>query len=182
ANQEKIRVELYDGLQNVLTTNDEALQDSSHIRKKIILLSSFIELQTALLPGQSAYDHPDLCARVFNMKLNALLDDILKKEIFSKTTAYIYVIEAQKYGLLHTHMLKMLADEDKPYTTDDFDLIVLAEISNSDKYSNEYVTVVKYMMHRPCGVTNIKALYMQNGKCSKGYPKLFQSVFCENED
>ncbi|CAG8584602.1 12428_t:CDS:2, partial [Racocetra persica] len=83
------------------------------------------------------------------MKLNALLDDILKKGIFSKTTAHIYVIEAQKHSFLHAHILKMLADEDKPRTTDNFDLIVSAEISNLDK------------------------------KYSKGYPKPFQSVFCE---
>jgi hypothetical protein len=37
------------------------------------------EITEALLPGQTAQDRPDLVARVFNLKLEALLKDIIKR-------------------------------------------------------------------------------------------------------
>ena len=45
---------------------------------------------------------PDLVARVFKFKLDALLDDIEKHHVLGKPIAKIHVIEFQKRGLPHT--------------------------------------------------------------------------------
>src|SRR5271156_1781984 len=67
------------------------------------------EIQNALLPGQTAQDRPELISRVFNMKLKAIFNDILKENIFGKVLAYLYTIEFQKRGLPHAHVLLILA-------------------------------------------------------------------------
>ena len=41
----------------------------------------------------SPEDRPDITARVFKIKLNALMAEILKNGIFGKSVAHIYVIE-----------------------------------------------------------------------------------------
>ncbi|KAG8680660.1 hypothetical protein FRC09_018063, partial [Ceratobasidium sp. 395] len=40
------------------------------------------EIRDALLPGQTTGDCPDLATRVFELKREALLNDITKKHIF----------------------------------------------------------------------------------------------------
>ena len=57
------------------------------------------EIQNELKPFETANDRPDLCARVFNLKLKTLLDDILKNHILGDIVAHVYVIEFQKRGL-----------------------------------------------------------------------------------
>ena len=42
------------------------------------------EINSALLFGQKHTDRPDLCARVFKLKLGFLMDDLLKKRILGK--------------------------------------------------------------------------------------------------
>ena len=53
-------------------------------------------------------------ACVFHIKLSELLDDIMKRHIFGVTMAIanLHVIEFQKRGLPHTHMLFILRSED----------------------------------------------------------------------
>ena len=51
------------------------------------------EIQNALLLGQTAQDRPELISHVFNMKLKAIFNDILKENIFGKVLAYLYTIE-----------------------------------------------------------------------------------------
>jgi hypothetical protein len=63
------------------------------------------EIERELLPGQTSYDHPDLVARVFEMKKNIVLDYIYKHGVFGATVAYVYTIEFQKCGLPHMHCL-----------------------------------------------------------------------------
>jgi len=142
---------------------------------------NWLDIQKALLSGQKAQDRPDICARIFRIKLQALLKDILQNDIFGKSLAHIYVIESQMRGLLHAHILIMLSSDCKPHTPEDYDRIVSAEIPNIDIYPDEHATIIKCMMHGPCGVYNMHAPCMVNGKCSKGYPKTFQSVTCQNE-
>lgn len=54
------------------------------------------EIKAELLPGQQANDRPDLIARVFNLKLKALLREIEYDEIFGRVSAIIHVVEFQK--------------------------------------------------------------------------------------
>ena len=78
--------------------------------------------------NEEASNRVDSTARVFNVKLNAVLDDIYKKGIFGKVVANIYVIEFQKRGLPHAHILIILEGQYKFRSTDDYDNIVCAEI------------------------------------------------------
>lgn len=86
----------------------------------------------------------------------------------------LMVIEFQKRGLPHSHILLILAHDDKPTTADDIDTIVSAEIPNpalSDQARRLHAIVMKNMVHTECGNANARAPCMQNGICSKGFPK-----------
>ncbi len=51
-----------------------------------------------------------ITARVFRLKLQCIMDDKLKRHIFGKVIAMMYVIEFQKRGLPHAHILLILDD------------------------------------------------------------------------
>mmetsp|Transcript_28523 Transcript_28523/g.45741 ORF Transcript_28523/g.45741 Transcript_28523/m.45741 type:complete len:259 (-) Transcript_28523:103-879(-) len=63
------------------------------------------EILAALQPGQIPADRPDIVARVFKLKLEEFLDDIGKGEIFGELAARMHVVEFQKRGLPHVHIL-----------------------------------------------------------------------------
>ncbi|KAG2887376.1 hypothetical protein PC114_g18856 [Phytophthora cactorum] len=79
------------------------------------------EIQDSLLPGQTASDQPDIVARVFKMKLKALLEDIVKNRVFGGLQAYVCVIEFQKRGLPHAHISVILSGDSKPRSSADYD-------------------------------------------------------------
>lgn len=91
------------------------------------------EFKSALFNGQSPADRPDLTARVFHQKLKELLNDIVEKEAFGKPLAYVYVIEFQKRGLPHCHILIILNYNSKPLSPDDYDKFVSVEIPDASK-------------------------------------------------
>ncbi|UYV75635.1 hypothetical protein LAZ67_13000809 [Cordylochernes scorpioides] len=70
------------------------------------------EITGNLEPWQKAEHRPDLVARAFNLKLKELLKEI-KSGLFGKLTAMVHVIEFQKRGLPHAHILIKLAAEAK---------------------------------------------------------------------
>ena len=131
------------------------------------------EIIAELLPGQTAQDRPELVARVFKLKLNALLHDLTKKMVLGWTVAFVYVIEFQKRGLPHAHILLILHPADKPRTPADIDSIVCAEIPSQTDYPELYDTVISCMLHGPCGTAKPTSPCMQDGKCNKRYPKAF---------
>jgi len=82
-------------------------QDSMTIVRQMGRLSLFItftanlkgdEIVYELLPGQAANDRPDLVARVFHMKQQAMLQEIKNDHIFSKCRGVVWTIEYQKHG------------------------------------------------------------------------------------
>ncbi|UYV62947.1 hypothetical protein LAZ67_2002586, partial [Cordylochernes scorpioides] len=70
------------------------------------------EITENLEPWQKAEHRPDLVSRIFNLKLKELLKEI-KAGLFGKLTAMVHVIEFQKRGLPHAHILIILAAEAK---------------------------------------------------------------------
>ena len=86
------------------------------------------EITEALLPGQQAKDRPDIISRVFKNKLKSLMADLVKDDIFGKCVAHVYVIEFQKRGLPHAHILIWLSHSCKIKTADDVDSIISAEL------------------------------------------------------
>ncbi|CAF4358667.1 unnamed protein product [Rotaria socialis] len=92
------------------------------------------EIQEQLFPGQTPSDRPDLITRVFKLKLNELIDDIFKKHILGRTIANVFVIEFQKRGLPHCHMLIILNSEDKIKSDNHIDRIVCSEMPDAARF------------------------------------------------
>ena len=145
--------------------------------------SSWPEIQRGQLYNQKASDRPDLCARVFNLKLRELMNDLTKKHVPGRAVAvHIYTNEYQKRGLPHAHILLIVDSQDKPQTPDDYDKIISAKIPDRTRYPLTYDTVVKYMIHGPCGLLNTNAVCMNAELgCLKQYPKDFVEDTSINE-
>ncbi|GBN38461.1 hypothetical protein AVEN_85683-1 [Araneus ventricosus] len=88
------------------------------------------EILNALESQQRPGNRSDIIVRIFKMKLTELLDDLLKKNIFSKVIAYIDVIEFQKRGSPHAHILLTLDLCSKIRNNVDIDNFVCAELPN----------------------------------------------------
>ncbi|KAB2624893.1 hypothetical protein D8674_016553 [Pyrus ussuriensis x Pyrus communis] len=128
---------------------------------------SWEEIKSELLAGQTPQDRPDLLTRVFRAKLEQLKEDIIEKGVLGSVVAYAYVIEFQKRGLPHVHMLVVLDENDKINNPDEYDRIVRAEIPNEDVEPQLYNVVLKHMIHGPCGIHNLQSPCMKNGSCKR---------------
>lgn len=125
---------------------------------------------------------PDVVARVFDVKLRALLDDITKNKIFGRALAYQAVVEWQKRGLPHAHILVYLHKDDTPKTPEGYDRFVSAELPSRDQNPELLDLVKTHMIHGPCGYENQLCVCMKNGNCSKRYPKPFRSTTVQKEN
>jgi hypothetical protein len=136
----------------------------------------WIEITIELRDGQDVNDRPDLIARVFCIKVKAIMEDLLNNKIYGTIIGYTYVIEFQKRGLPHAHLLMILDPNDKPKTIEDYDKIVWAFIPDKKIYPQLYETVSTCMMHGPCGKAFPNSPCMEGDRCSKRFPK----EYCEN--
>jgi len=118
------------------------------------------EIIDALLPRQTAKDRPDLVTRVFNLKLDTLLKDI-KDSVIGNVIAKIWVIEFQKRGLPHAHILLILDEVSKLRTVKDYDSMVSVEIPDPICHPKAYETVTSCMVHGPCGLDFFKTQCME---------------------
>jgi hypothetical protein len=139
------------------------------------------EIQNELLPGQTAADRPDLVVRAFYAKQKQLIKDI-EDGIFGKALAYVFVIEFQKRGLPHMHCIIFLDQDAKIRTPEQIDTLLSSEFPVDNPELLELVK--KYMVHKPCSAenNNPKAPCLQNGKCSKNFPKPFRDQTTISED
>lgn len=140
------------------------------------------EITRELREGQTSYDRPDLVTRVFQLKKRALLDDIWKNGIFGRTVAWVYTIEFQKRGLPHMHLLVFLEEGQKVLSPDDIDACISAEWPDPETQPLLFETIKTCMVHGPCGVMNPTSPCMENGRCTKHYPKDFQEFTQINDD
>ena len=136
---------------------------------------SWIEVTSNLRPGEHAHDRPDLVARVFRLKWKQMLKEILEDHILGVDIAYCWVIEFQKRGLPHGHLLLTVASEDKVKDTDDIDARVCAEypLDPFGRQQELFKTIHAGMVHGPCGHRNPNAPCMEGGRCTKNFPKDF---------
>ena len=134
---------------------------------------------------------------MFKQKKDQLLKDLAKGGIFGKVIADMYVIEFQKRGLPHAHILIILAEQDRAMTAEGVESVITAELPPSpdttedpekkEQRSRLEEIVLRNMVHGPCGAENPSAPCSENFKCTcspkggkcrckcqKGYPKDYQ--------
>ncbi|GBM02968.1 hypothetical protein AVEN_269877-1 [Araneus ventricosus] len=169
-NQKDLRIELYRKLLDALECR--ALNENIRTGKLIILPSSF---QGS--PRHMQQNYQDAMAMVRKFEL---LEDICKHGIFGTVLAYIYVIEFQKRGLLHAHILLTLDSESKIRTKDDIDKFVSAELPDPCTDLRLFQIVTKCMVHGPCRTININSACMRDGQCCKSFLKQFKGDTEEN--
>jgi hypothetical protein len=118
--------------------------------------------------GQTALDRPDLVARVFNQKKEALLK-MIYDGYFGPITGRVYTIEYQKRGLPHMHLLIFLREDYKIRTVEQVDALISAQIPDPAQHPQLHAAVTKYMLHGPCTPDRC----LDNGRCKKHFPKSF---------
>ena len=148
------------------------------------------EIQTSLPSGLAATDRPDIVARVFNQKLRPLLQDLKTGMIFGEAVAHLSVVEFQKRGLPHAHILIILKASDRINSADDIDDTVIAELPplptgpcppstdtdarrKYDQAKRLHELVCEHMVHNDCSSRRDAPCLNEEGFCSKGYRKEF---------
>ena len=149
------------------------------------------EITSALPVGSHWTHHPDIVARVFNMKLLAMIGMIVKRQIFGEVrvsqcfdirahmlqvAAYVYRIEWQARGMPHAHCLFILRN--KLLSPRLIDKVVWAEIPCPRKYPALHTIVCKRMIHDPCDSNEDALCLKKNGKgtCYRHFPKRLNSA------
>ncbi|XP_074352538.1 uncharacterized protein LOC141691674 [Apium graveolens] len=87
----------------------------------------------------------------------------------------MHVIEFQKRGLPHAHMLIWLHPNDRPKITEQIDKMVSAEILDPSIDTVGYEAVKNYMIHGPCGTNCVNSPCMVKDRCIKHFPKRYNS-------
>jgi hypothetical protein len=117
------------------------------------------EIQSQLLPGQTAYQRPDVVCRVFHAKKLALIHNLKAGRYFNSKCAYIiHVIEFQHRGLPHVHIVYRLENgpdhSDKEACINFIDRYISAKmpIINEDSSIEDirYKEIVENMMVHEC--------------------------------
>ena len=146
------------------------------------------EVQQHLIPGMTPYYRADMLCRIFELKKKHLIKMIVKDQVLGKSVARLSVIEFQKRGAPHVHLLVWLEDFDP--TPQNIDNVISAEIpysplNDSRENSQRPLTekaflqqefhdlVMEKMIHGPCGPaygrTNLGCC--RNGTCKRNFPK-----------
>lgn len=121
------------------------------------------------------------CNRVFKLKLDALLKELMVEHRLGQPIGFLYVVEFQKRGLPHAHILIILHPDDKPTTPEMYDQIVCAELPNPITEPALFATIKSSMMHGPCGNDNPRCPCMVDGHCKSLYPKDFLDATVETD-
>ncbi|XP_071715040.1 uncharacterized protein [Rutidosis leptorrhynchoides] len=141
-----------------------------------------IEGMLCFIEGQRASDRPEIVARIFKQKLDNLMNDIMKGNIFGTCEAGIHIMEFQKRGLPHVHILIWLTRAYKCKTPDDINDLISAEIPNELHDPEGYKAFTEYMLHAPCGRQHKDAPCMIDNQCSKHFPKPYYAETTIDED
>ena len=101
------------------------------------------------------------------------MNEIQNKNVFGKKMAHVFTVEFQKRGLPHMHALFFLQGYDKIRTCAQVDNIISAEFPDPNDDPLLFETIKSCMVHGPCGARNSIASCMENGVCTKRYPRAF---------
>ncbi|KAF0706718.1 hypothetical protein AaE_013980 [Aphanomyces astaci] len=124
----------------------------------------------AFFQRYSGLEHPipghyrsDITCRVFQMKLGCFRADIMSGVYFGPVEYCFKVVEFQKRGLPHAHILVRLKSQIE--AASEIDGFVSAELSNPVTQPRLHAVVLKHNIH------SCSAHCLVNGKCSKKFPK-----------
>ncbi|KAG5547752.1 hypothetical protein RHGRI_013442 [Rhododendron griersonianum] len=140
------------------------------------------EIKNELRPHEEAQNRQNLLVRVFKSKLEQMRKEVIKEELFGPVATYTYAVEFQKRGLPHVHLLIILKRPYKLNTADKFDAIISAEIPHREHQPHLYATVLKHMMHGPCGDLDKNRACMKDGQCKYRYPRDYCADTTVSED
>lgn len=71
----------------------------------------WMEIGRELEPGQKPRDHLDTIAKIFQQKLNVMMDVLTNYRVFGDAHSYMYSVEWHKRGLPHAHILIWLLNK-----------------------------------------------------------------------
>ncbi|XP_074347204.1 uncharacterized protein LOC141686038 [Apium graveolens] len=173
--QTTIRSDLYHNIRDAIQKGDRNPSNIGHPSLFLTMTTNTkcpeIWRMLKHMPGVDVADAPDVVARVFKMKVDQLMDMIKKKNCFGRCIRVMHVIEFQKRGLPHAHILIWLHPDDRPKITEQIDKMVSAEIPDPEIDPVGYNAVSNYMIHGPCGPDYTKSPCMVKGNCIKHFPK-----------
>ena len=138
------------------------------------------EIQQSLLRGQQAHDRPDIVARVFKQKIDQFVRDFQVDSVLGNMAAFMCVIEFQKRGLPHAHILFIAHQTDRLHTAEDVDNVISAELPPDpmsypegplrEQAKRLEQLVLQNMVH------SCSPICKKEGDCSKYFPKSFSST------
>ena len=108
------------------------------------------------------------------MKLKLLLKHLQDNSPFGCVLAHVSVIEFQKRGLVHSHII-LFIDQDAKFALQDplqIDNHISAEIRPPSDHSLRE-TVLRQMIHNPCN-SSAASPCQKEGGCSKRFPKSYR--------
>jgi len=129
-------------------------------------------------------------SRVFNLKVQDLLNQIRHKEGIGPWLGWVWTIEYQKRGLPHLHLLVFLRTDHQFLTAANIDRFISAELpTEPDAIGEKLCGIIQSaMVHTYCAGGNGQAMCMHGlnalttQTCRKGYPRQFQEETLITED
>ncbi|GBM13356.1 hypothetical protein AVEN_159775-1 [Araneus ventricosus] len=106
--------------------------------------TTWSEIKEEIANGQSPADRHDLIARMFRQKLIKRIAIITNSCIYGEVNCWMYLIEWQKRGLPHAHILIWLKEKIRP---GDVDSVIRMEIPDVQHDPVLFEIVSKYMIH-----------------------------------
>jgi hypothetical protein len=94
----------------------------------------------------------------------------------------IYTIEFKKRDLSHAHILVFLKDKTISMDPSIIDKFISAKIPDKELDPVAYAVVENYMIHGPCGEANKNSACMEDNRCTKHFPKAFNSETMVDEE
>ncbi|XP_071709132.1 uncharacterized protein [Rutidosis leptorrhynchoides] len=171
--QNELCTDLYNNVCDAVTRGDTK---AASIGKRIILPSLHTGSPRYML--QNYQDAMALCREFDNPNLFITFTSNPKwPEIEG-----IHIIEFQKRGLPHVHILIWLTCAYKCKTPEDINDLISAEIPSEKHDPDGYKAVTEFMLHDPCGRQHKVAPCMIDNQCSKHFPKPYYSETIIDED
>ena len=99
--------------------------------------------------------------------------------VFGETRCWLYSVEWQKRGLPHAHILIWLVDKIR---AEEIVKIISAENPDPNVDPELFNIITTNMIHGPCGTLNMMSPCMDNGKCTKRFPKPCETDIITNMD